>query len=85
VQSSSSLWIFVTGGKSWSLKAKTVSPGFDETAGSLGVIGENGSVSAACPLPHTEVRGAISGFLARVTMTPLPRCFGEGDSFDYFD
>jgi hypothetical protein len=72
VRSSSSLWMFVTGGKSWSLKAKTVSPGFDETAGSLGVIGENGSVSAACPLRHTEVRGAISGFLARVTVTPLP-------------
>jgi hypothetical protein len=50
----------------------TVSPGFDETAGSVGVSGENGSVSAACPLRHIEVRGAISGFLARDAVTPLP-------------
>jgi Ca-activated chloride channel homolog len=47
----------------------TVSAGFDETSGSLGIIGKDGSVSAACPLRHTEVRGAISGFLARVTVT----------------
>ncbi|MGA2344386.1 MAG: VIT domain-containing protein [Candidatus Sulfotelmatobacter sp.] len=47
----------------------TVSAGLDETAGSLGIIGKDGSVSADCPLRHTEVRGAISGFLARVTVT----------------
>jgi len=76
--------MFVTGGKSWSLKAKTVSPGFDETAGSLGVIGENGSVSAARPLRHTEVRGAISGFLARVTVTPLPPLLWGGRLFRLF-
>jgi Ca-activated chloride channel family protein len=47
----------------------TVSAGFDETSGSLGILGKDGSVRAQCPLRHTEVRGAISGFLARVTLT----------------
>lgn len=46
-----------------------VSAGFDETSGSLGIIGKDGSVTGACPLRHTEVRGAISGFLSRVTVT----------------
>lgn len=46
-----------------------VSAGFDETSGSLGIIGKDGSVTGACPLRHTDVRGAISGFLARVTVT----------------
>ncbi len=40
-----------------------------ETPGSLGIIGKNGSVTGTCPLRHTEVRGAIDGFLARVTVT----------------
>ncbi len=40
-----------------------------ETSGSLGIVGKNGSVSGSCPLKHTEVRGAISGFLARVEVT----------------
>ena len=47
----------------------TVSAGLDEPPGSLGIIGNDGSVSGGCPLRHTEVRGAISGFLARVTVT----------------
>ena len=47
----------------------TVSAANDETAGSLGIIGKDGSISGACPLRHTEVRGAISGFLARVNVT----------------
>ncbi|HWY20430.1 MAG TPA: VIT domain-containing protein [Candidatus Acidoferrum sp.] len=41
----------------------------DDTSGSLGIIGKDGSVKGTCPLRHTEVRGAISGFLARVTVT----------------
>ncbi len=31
-----------------------------ETPGSLGIIGKDGSVTSACPLRHTEVRGAVS-------------------------
>jgi Ca-activated chloride channel family protein len=40
-----------------------------ETAGSLGIIAKDGSVNGSCPLRHTEVRAAVSGFLARVTVT----------------
>ena len=40
-----------------------------ETSGSLGIIGKDGSVSGNCPLKHTDVRGTISGFLARVEVT----------------
>jgi len=40
-------------------------------SGSLGIVGKDGSVTGACPLRHTEVRGAISGFLARVTVGDL--------------
>ena len=47
----------------------TVSAATGETAGSLGIISKDGSIKSACPLRHTEVRGAISGFLARVTVT----------------
>ena len=47
----------------------TVSAAAGETAGSLGIIARDGSIKSACPLRHTEVRGAISGFLARVTVT----------------
>ena len=46
-----------------------VSAATDETAGSLAIIGKDGSVNGACPLRHTEVRAAVSGFLARVTVT----------------
>ena len=41
----------------------------ESTSGSLGILGKDGSVTGACPLRHTEVRGAIDGFLARVTVT----------------
>jgi len=47
----------------------TVSAATDETAGSLAIISKDGSVKSACPLRHTEVRAAVSGFLARVTVT----------------
>jgi len=47
----------------------TVSAATDETAGSLVIISKDGSVNGACPLRHTEVRAAVSGFLARVTVT----------------
>jgi Ca-activated chloride channel homolog len=40
-----------------------------ETSGSLQILGKEGSVNGACPLKHTEVRGAISGFIARVEVT----------------
>jgi Ca-activated chloride channel family protein len=46
-----------------------VSAAADETTGSLAIIGKDGSVKSACPLRHTEVRAAVSGFLARVTVT----------------
>jgi Ca-activated chloride channel family protein len=45
------------------------SPG--QPAGSLGIIGRDGSLRGDCPLKHTEVRGAISGFLVRVTVTQV--------------
>jgi len=45
----------------------SASPG--DTSGSLGIMGKNGAVTGACPLRHTEVRGAIDGFLARVNVT----------------
>src|SRR5947207_4240091 len=49
--------------------AFAASPG--QSAGSLGIIGKGGSVKGDCPLKHTEVRGAVSGFLARVTVTQI--------------
>src|SRR5215471_18522892 len=39
------------------------------TSGSLDIIGKNGVATGSCPLRHTEVSGAISGFLARVNVT----------------
>ena len=47
----------------------TVSAAGGGIAGSLGIISKDGSIKSSCPLRHTEVRGAISGFLARVTVT----------------
>jgi Ca-activated chloride channel family protein len=47
----------------------TVFAAADQSAGSLKIISKDGSVKGTCPLRHTEVRGAISGFLARVTVT----------------
>jgi hypothetical protein len=34
-------------------------------------IGPEGSITGSCPLRHTEVRGAISGCLARVNVTQI--------------
>jgi uncharacterized protein YegL len=39
------------------------------TEGRLQIIDASGQPGAICPLKHTEVRAAISGFLARVTVT----------------
>ena len=40
-----------------------------ESSGSLQILGKDGAVSGNCPLKHTEVRGAVSGFIARVEVT----------------
>jgi Ca-activated chloride channel homolog len=47
----------------------TVATAPGETSGSLQILAKDGSVSGNCPLKHTEVRGAISGFIARVEVT----------------
>src|SRR6202167_2486924 len=47
----------------------TVAAAPGETSGSLQILGKDGSLSGNCPLKHTEVRGAISGFVARVEVT----------------
>jgi Ca-activated chloride channel homolog len=47
----------------------TVSAAPEVTAGSLGIVGKNGAITGSCPLRHTDVRGAISGFIARVNVT----------------
>jgi Ca-activated chloride channel family protein len=47
----------------------TVAAAPGPTSGSLQVVGRNGSAGGMCPLRHTEVRGAISGFIARVEVT----------------
>jgi len=52
------------------LKPSTVEAA-SATPGSLEIVGKNGSVTGVCPLRHTEVRGAIDGFLARVTVTQV--------------
>jgi Ca-activated chloride channel family protein len=49
--------------------AATAAAAPGETSGSLQILGKDGSVSGNCPLQHTEVRGAISGFIARVEVT----------------
>jgi Ca-activated chloride channel family protein len=48
---------------------QTASAAPEETSGSLQILGKGGSVTGACPLKHTDVRGAISGFVARVEVT----------------
>jgi Ca-activated chloride channel family protein len=47
----------------------TLAAAAGETSGSLQILGQNGSVTGACPLKHTAVRGAIRGFIARVEVT----------------
>lgn len=41
------------------------------SSGSLEIVGKDGKVTGACPLKHTDVHGAISGFLSRVTVTQI--------------
>jgi Ca-activated chloride channel family protein len=41
------------------------------SAGSLQIMGKNGAARGECPLKHTSVRGAISGYVARVTVTQI--------------
>jgi hypothetical protein len=48
---------------------QTASAAPEETSGSLQILGKGGSVTGACPLKRTNVRGAISGFVARVEVT----------------
>ena len=60
--------LVVLAGKSFSPEAVAgVAPG--QTPGSLQIIGKDGAIGGICPLKHTDVRGAISGFIARVTVT----------------
>ena len=57
-------------GKSFSPEAVAgVVPG--QTPGSLQIMGKDGAVAGVCPLKHTHVRGAVSGFIARVTVTQV--------------
>jgi hypothetical protein len=55
-------------GKSFSPDAEAA-PKPGQSPGSLEIIGKGGAISGICPLKHTDVRGAISGFVARVTVT----------------
>ena len=62
------LLLAVLAGKSFSPEAVAgVAPG--ESAGSLQIVGKDGAIAGVCPLKHTDVRGAISGFIARITVT----------------
>ena len=68
-------WLFRPGlllvGLTWTFfsAATTAVAASGPSAGSLQIVGKGGSVGGACPLKHTEVRGAISGFIARVEVT----------------
>src|SRR5690349_12993572 len=42
-----------------------------QSSGSLEIVGKDGKVTGVCPLKHTEVHGAISGFLSRVTVKQI--------------
>lgn len=55
-------------GKSFSPDAEAA-PKPGQSPGSLEIIGKRGAISGICPLKHTDVHGAISGFVARVTVT----------------
>ncbi|MBS1853283.1 MAG: VWA domain-containing protein [Acidobacteria bacterium] len=43
----------------------------EETAGALKIFDKKGTSLGECPLQHTDVQAAISGFLARVTVTQV--------------
>ena len=55
-------------GKTFSPDAEAA-PNPGQSPGSLEIIGKGGAIAGICPLKHTDVRGAISGFVARVTVT----------------
>ena len=52
---------------------KTVAPERAEagastpSSGALQMIGKDGSIKGECPLKHTAVKAAVSGFVARVS------------------
>jgi len=50
---------------------ETVQAGTPPGAGSLQVLSKPGAVTSLCPLKHTEVRGLVSGFVARITVTQV--------------
>ena len=50
---------------------ETVQAGTQPSGGSLQVLSKDGAVTSLCPLKHTEVRGRVSGFIARVTVTQV--------------
>jgi Ca-activated chloride channel family protein len=50
---------------------QTVKAGNTSDAGSLQILSKDGAVKGLCPLKHTDVRGSVSGFLARVTVTQV--------------
>jgi Ca-activated chloride channel family protein len=57
-------------GRNFSPEAEAATkPG--QAPGSLEIIGKGGAIAGVCPLQHTDVRGAISGFVARVTVTQI--------------
>jgi len=64
----STLLLAAFSGKSFSPEAEAA-PKPGQSPGSLEIIGKGGAISGICPLKHTDVRGAISGFVARVTVT----------------
>jgi Ca-activated chloride channel family protein len=53
----------------WNFASAETAAAPRETSGSLQILGKDGAVSGNCPLKHTEVRGAVSGFVARVEVT----------------
>ncbi len=55
-------------GKTFSPDAEAA-PNPGQSPGSLEIIGKGGAIAGICPLKHTDVRGAISGFVARLTVT----------------
>ena len=87
VISSLSLLTLLAGAPFGAEPALAASPS-SASAGSLEILGKDGSIRGSCPLKLTEVRGAISGFLARVTVAqifensaPTPiEAVGRGDS-----